>query len=157
MRQPGQLKSISSLIKKRGTHLETLSIEASIHAQRAEKIFKVLSDDLNELVSPGNLTHGILTLFVPSASVATRLRFEELGLLKALRTEPLFSGLKRIQCRIRPIKKSIKKEVIRNRILSKTAAKTILDYSDTLSDRKLKHQFQRLAEQVLGNPESDQM
>ena len=155
MRHPGQLKSLTSLINTSGTHLETLRIEASIQAQRAKKILQALPDDLNELVQVGDLAHGLLYLYVPTSAVATQLRFKEIDLLQALENDLLFAGLKRIQCRIRPIKQQVEKK-LKRRAHSKTGAKRIFEYAETLKDKKLKHQFQQLAEQVSGNLESDQ-
>ena len=156
MRHPGQLKRLRSLTDISGTHLGNLKLKASIHALRVEKVLKVLPKTLSDSVQIGGLTHGLLTIYVPAATVATELRFQEEIFLQKLSTDPLFGGLKRIQCKVRPIGIKTISKTRKERIFSESAAKIILDYSETLSDEKLKHQFQKLAEQVSGNPEPDQ-
>lgn len=102
MRHPGQLKTIQTLIQGRGSRLETLRFEAEIQLNRTQLVLEALPQTLGESVSVGQLRDGLLTLYVPKAAVASQLRFEEPNLVRVLSAHPLFFGIRRIQCRVRP-------------------------------------------------------
>ena len=155
MRDPGQLKSLRTLINRSGSHLETLQLEASIQAQRAKIIESLLPTDLKHEVATGNLNSGLLTLYVPQAALAARLRFEEYSLIDALQSDPLFRGIRRIQCRVRPRKAEPPPSSVKPTRSNPKAAETIQQYSETLNDEELKRQFQQLAARVSGNPPPD--
>jgi hypothetical protein len=131
-------------------------MEASIQAQRAQTIESLLPTELKQEIATGDLNLGLLTLYVPQAALAARLRFEEYGLIEALQSDPLFRGIRRIQCRVRPRKADPLPSSVKATRSNTNAAKTIQQYSDTLNDEELKRQFQQLAARVSGNPPPDQ-
>jgi hypothetical protein len=151
LRDPGQLKSLRTLINRSGGHLETLQLEASIQAKRAQIIESLLPDDLKHEVAIGNLNSGLLTLYVPQAALAAKLRFEEYSLIDALQNDPLFRGIRRIQCRVRP--RHTEKTMVKSKTIkpSPKAGASIQEFSKTLEDEELKRQFRQLAERVSGN------
>ena len=151
MRDPGQLKSLRTLINRSGSHLETLQLEASIQAKRAQIIESLLPSELKHEVATGDLNSGLLTLYVAQAGLATRLRFEEYRLIDALRSDPLFRGIRRIQCRVRPRHHEQKKVVTKTIQPSTIAGSSIQEFAKTLTDDELKRQFQQLAARVSGN------
>ena len=151
MRDPGQLKSLRTLINRSGSHLETLQLEASIQAKRAQIIESLLPTELRHEVATGDLNSGLLTLYVAQAGLATRLRFEEYSLIDALRGDPLFRGIRRIQCRVRPRHHEQKPVVTKTIQPSTKAGSSIREFAETLTDDELKRQFQQLAAQVSGN------
>ena len=151
MRDPGQLKSLRTLINRSGSHLETLQLEASIQAKRAQIIESLLPTELRHEVATGDLNSGLLTLYVAQAGLATRLRFEEYSLIDALRGDPLFRGIRRIQCRVRPRYHEQKTVVTKTIQPSTKAGSSIREFAETLTDDELKRQFQQLAAQVSGN------
>jgi hypothetical protein len=151
MRHPGQLKSLSSLLKQRGSHLDTLKLEAEIQSRRAAQVTALLSSHLQTQVTPGDLHQGLLTVYVPSAALASELRFEERRLVQSLRDQPLFRGLRRIQVRVRPPIKSTAPDAVRHRDADPEAARTLNAFADTLEDEELKRRFQQLATRVSGN------
>ena len=156
MRDPGQLKSLRTLINRSGSHLETLQLEVSIQARRAQIIESLLPSELKNEVATGNLNSGLLTLYVAQAGLATRLRFEECSLIDALRSDPLFRGIRRIQCRVRP-RHHEQKTVITKTIQPNTkAGSSMQEFAETLADEELKRHFQQLAARVSGNQPPDQ-
>ena len=156
MRDPGQLKSLRTLINRSGSHLETLQLEASIQAKRAQIIESLLPSELKHEVATGNLNSGLLTLYVAQAGLATRIRFEEYGLIEALRNDPLFRSIRRIQCRVRPRHHEQKTVVSKSIQLNTKAGSSIQEFAETLADDELKRQFQQLAARVSGNQPPDQ-
>ena len=156
MRDPGQLKSLRTLINRSGSHLETLQLEASIQAKRAQIIESLLPNDLKHEVATGDLNSGLLTLYVPQAALAAKLRFEEYSLIDALQNDPLFRGIRRIQCRVRP--QHTKKKRVKSKTItpSPKAGASIQEFSETVEDEELKRQFQQLAARVSGNLPPDQ-
>ena len=156
MRDFGHLKSLRTLINRSGTRLESLKLEASIQAQRTFRIQKLLSHILNDPVAIGDLSHGLLTLYVPHAALATKLRFEEASLIDALKGDPLFRGIRRIQCRVKPRDKAEKISRKTTKTPSSKAGAAIQEFSDTLQDKELRRQFQQLAARVSGNQPPDQ-
>jgi len=130
-------------------------MEASIQAQRAQTVESWLPTDLKHEVATGDLNSGLLTLYVPQAALAARLRFEEYSLIEALQSDPLFRGIRRIQCRVRPRKADPPPSPVKLTRLNPKSAETIQQYSDTLKDGELKRQFQQLAARVSGNPPPD--
>jgi len=155
LRDPGQLKSLRTLINRSGSHLETLQLEASIQAQRAQIIESLLPTDLKHEVATGDLNSGLLTLYVPQAALAARLRFEEYSLIETLQSDPLFRGIRRIQCRVRPRQAEPPPSAVKPTRSNPKAAETIQQYSEILNDKELKRQFQQLAARVSGNPPPD--
>lgn len=151
MRDPGQLKSLRTLINRSGSHLETLQLEASIQAKRAQIIESLLPTELKHEVATGDLNSGLLTLYVAQAGLATRLRFEEYSLIDALRSDPLFRGIRRIQCRVRPRHHEQKTVVTKTIQPSIKAGSSIQEFAETLTDDELKRQFQQLAARVSGS------
>ena len=156
MRDLGQLKSLQTLINRSGSRLKTLRLEASIQEKRARRLEDLLPDLLNHEVITGDLNHGLLTLYVPHAALASKLRFEERNLIDKLQIDPLFRGIRRIQCRVRSIEKPQTTSPKTTTISSVTAGASIQEFSETLKDDDLKRQFQRLAARVSGNHPPDQ-
>ena len=156
MRDPGQLKSLRTLLNRSGSRLQTLQLEASIHAKRARAIKNALPKDLRPKIVAGNLHSGLLTLYVPTASLATRLRFEENNLIEKLREDPLFRGIRRIQCRVKLFKSEASQHKKPANRLSAKAASIIQEFSESLTDEEFKRQFQRLAARVSDNLPPDQ-
>jgi hypothetical protein len=156
LRDPGQLKSLRTLINRSGSHLETLQLEASIQAKRAQIIESLLPTELKHEVATGDLNSGLLTLYVPQAALAAKLRFEEYSLIEALQSDPLFRGIRRIQCRVRPRRTEEKTAKGKTIAPSKKAGASIQEFSETLEDDELKCQFQQLAARVSGNRPPDQ-
>jgi hypothetical protein len=156
LRDPGQLKSLRTLINRSGSHLETLQLEASIQAKRAQIIESILPNDLKHEVATGDLNSGILTLYIPQAALASRLRFEEYSLIDVLKQDPLFRGIRRIQCRVRPRKFEEAPRNSKSITPNPKAGASIEEFSETIEDLELKRQFQRLAARVSGNPLPDQ-
>lgn len=156
LRDPGQLKTLRTLINRSGSRLQTLQLEVSIHAKRARAIENILPRDLRHKIVAGNLHLGLLTLYVPTASLATKLRFEENALIEKLRDDPLFRGIRRIQCRVKLFKpEALQHEKPANRLSAK-AASVIQEFSESLTDEEFKNQFQRLAARVSDNLPPDQ-
>ena len=151
MRDPGQLKSLRSLINRSGSHLETLQLEASIQARRAQIIESLLSTELKHEVAPGDLNFGLLTLYVPKAALAAKLRFEEYSLIELLKNEPLFRGIRRIRCRVRPRRSEEGNALKKPNKSSPRAGALIQEFATTLRDGELKRRFQQLAARVSGN------
>ena len=151
MRHPGQLKSLSSLLKQRGSHLDTLKLEAEIQSARADQVTDLLTSQLRTQVTTGDLHQGLLTLYVPSAALASELRFEEMRLVQSLQNHALFRGLRRIQIRVRPCSQITAPEKALQRTADPKAASALNAYAETLSDVELKHRFQQLAERVSGS------
>jgi len=151
MRDPGQLKSLRTLINRSGSHLETLQLEASIQAKRAQIIESLLPTELKHKVAPGDLNFGLLTLYVPQAALAAKLRFEEYRLIELLQNEPLFRGIRRIQCRVRPRRTKERCETKKTNKSSPRAGALIQEFATTLKDGELKHRFRQLAARVSGN------
>jgi len=151
MRHPGQLKSLSSLLKQRGSHLDTLKLEAEIQATRANQVEDLLTPNLRAHVTTGDLHQGLLTLYVPSAALASELRFEEMRLVQALEDHPLFRGLRRIQIRVRPRAPITPPEQAPHRTADPQAASVLNAYAETLTDAELKRRFQQLATRVSGS------
>jgi hypothetical protein len=156
LRDPGQLKSLRTLINRSGSHLETLQLEASIQAKRAQIIESLLPLDLKHEVATGDLNFGLLTLYVAQADLATRLRFEECSLIDALQSDPLFRGIRRIQCRVRPQHYPQKTVVTKTIQPNAKAGSSIQKFAETLADEELKGHFQQLAARVSGNQPPDQ-
>ena len=156
MRDPGQLKSLRTLLNRSGSHLQTLQLEVSIHAERARTIENLLPEDLRHKIAAGNLQSGLLTLYVPTASLVAKLRFEENTLIEKLQNDPLFRGIRRIQCRVRPRKSEPLQDAKMSNRLSAKAASFIQDFSESLTDGEFKRQFQRLAARVSDNLPPDQ-
>ena len=156
LRDLGQLKTLRTLINRSGSHLQTLQLEVSIHAKRAHAIENILPRDLKHKIEAGNLHSGLLTLYVPTASLATKLRFEENTLIEKLRDDPLFRGIRRIQCRIKLFKSETLQHKKTANKLSAKAASVIQEFSESLTDEEFKRQFQRLAAQVSDNLPPDQ-
>ena len=156
MRGLGQLKSLQTLINRSGSRLKTLRLEASIQEKRARRVQDLLADLLNHKVVIGDLNHGLLTLYVPHAAMASKLRFEERSLIDKLQNEPLFRGIRRIQCRVKPIEKPQRTSAKTTTTSSVTAGASIKEFAETLKDDDLKRQFQRLAARVSGNHPPDQ-
>lgn len=156
MRQPGQLKSLMSVLNRSGSHLDTLKFEADIHAERSRLIHELLPSSLATEVSTGELNQGLLTLYVPVAGLASQLRFEEPRLIDALKQHPLFPGIRRLQCRVRPKATAPHPPAPAKREPSPKAAEALEALSKTLTDDELRRQFQRLAAQVSGNLPPDQ-
>ena len=156
LRDPGQLKTLRTLINRSGSHLQTLQLEVSIHAKRARAIENILPRDLRHTIVAGTLHSGLLTIYVPTASLATRLRFEENNLIEKLREDPLFRGIRRIQCQVKLFKsEALQHKKTANRLSTK-AASVIQEFSESLTDEEFKRQFQRLAAQVSDNLPPDQ-
>ena len=156
MRDPGQLKSLRTLINRSGSHLETLQLEVSIQTKRTQIIESLLPSELKNQVATGDLNSGLLTLYVAQAGLATRLRFEERSLIDTLRSDPLFRGIRRIQCRVRP-RHHEQKTVVTKTIQPNTkAGSSIQEFAETLADEELKRHFQQLAARVSGNQPPDQ-
>ena len=153
---PGQLKSLRTLINRSGSHLETLQLDASIQAQRAQIIQSLLPTDLQHEVATGDLNSGLLTLYVPQAALAARLRFEESSLIDALQSDPLFPWHPpdSMPCQT-TTKLSHHPSSVKPTRSNPKAAETIQRYSETLNDEELKRQFQQLAARVSGNPPPD--
>ena len=156
MRDLGQIKSLRSLINRSGSHLETLQLEASIQARRARRIKELLPNDLKCEIKTGDLNYGLLTLYVSNAALASKLRFEEYNLITALQNDSLFRGIRRIKCRVR-LEERVQ-VVTRHATVTRcpNAGAFIQEFSETLDDQELKHQFQRLAARVSGNHLPDQ-
>ena len=156
MRDPGQLKGLRTLINRSGSHLETLQLEASIQARRAQIIQSLLPIELKHEVAPGDLNFGLLTLYVPQAALAAKLRFEEYSLIELLQKEPLFRGIRRIQCRVRPRSSEGRNVTKKSNKSSPRAGALIQEFAATLKDGEIKRQFQKLAARVSGNQPPDQ-
>ncbi len=95
-------------------------------------------------------------MYVSTASLAAKLRFEEYALIEALQDDPLFRGIRRVQCRVKPVKSEALQNTKRGNRLSARAASFIQEFSASLTDRELKRQFQRLAARVSDNLPPDQ-
>jgi len=95
-------------------------------------------------------------MYVSTASLAAKLRFEEYALIEALQDDPLFRGIRRVQCRVKPVKSEALQNTKRGNRLSVRAASFIQEFSASLTDRELKRQFQRLAARVSDNLPPDQ-
>ena len=145
-----------TLINRSGSHLKTLRLEASIQENRSRRVKDLLPNLLNHEVVTGDLNHGLLTLYVPHAALASKLRFEEHSLIDTLQNDPLFRGIRRIQCRVRPIEKPQIASPKTTAMSSATAGASIQEFAKTLKDDDLKRQFQRLAARVSGNHPPDQ-
>lgn len=157
MRHPGQLKSLKSLLTSRGGALDTLHLEARIHDDRAAKVQASLPEGYRTKVRVGDLDQGLLTLYVPSAEVASKLRFEEQTLLDALRSDRLFQGLRRIQMRVRPTPIAHQHQPsTAGRVPDTVAGHHLNEVASQLHDPRLKARFQQLAARVSGNPPPDQ-
>ncbi len=156
MRQPGQLKTLTSVLNRSGSHLDTLKFEAEIHEERSRVIHQLLPDGLKSNVSTGELTQGLLTLYVPAAAHAAQLRFEEMRLIGALESHPLFPGIRRLQCRVRPLPKAPAEKAVSIRTPQPKVGAALESFAETLEDDELKRRFQRLAARVSGNLPPDQ-
>lgn len=157
MRHPGQLKSLKSLLSSRGGGLDTLQLEAQMHQARAKKVLALLPEPYRTQVRLGDLEHGLLTLYVPSAELASKLRFEETTLLDSLSQDRLFQGIRRIQLRVRPIPPATAFLTSPGqRPPDPVAAEHLRTVASQLKDGSLKVRFQQLAERVSGNPPPDQ-
>ena len=157
MRHPGQLKSLKSLLTSRGGALDTLHLEARIHDDRATKVQASLPENYRTKVRVGDLEQGLLTLYVPSAEVASKLRFEEQLLLDALQGDRLFQGLRRIQMRVRPTPIAHQHTAsTAGRVPDPVAGHHLNEVASKLQDPGLKARFQQLAARVSGNPQPDQ-
>ena len=156
LRDPGQLKSLRTLLNRSGSHLQTLQLAASIHSKRARSIKNLLPKNLKHKVATGDLNSGILTLFVPAASLATKLRFEEHTLIERLQDDPLFRGVRRIQCRVKSLKSEAPQDAKMSNRLSAKSALFIQEFAESLTDEGFKRQFQRLAERGSDNLPPDQ-
>ena len=156
MRDPGQLKSLRTLLNRSGSHLQTLQLAASIHSKRARSIKNLLPKNLKHRVATGDLNSGLLTLYVPTASLATKLRFEEHALIERLQDDPLFRGIRRIQCRVKALKSEAPQDAKMSNRLSAKSALFIQEFAESLTDEGFKRQFQRLAERGSDNLPPDQ-
>ena len=156
MRDPGQLKSLRTLLNRSGSHLQTLQLAASIHSKRARSIKNLLPKNLKHKVATGDLNSGLLTLYVPAASLATKLRFEEHTLIERLQDDPLFRGVRRIQCRVKSLKSEAPQDAKMSNRLSAKSALFIQEFAESLTDEGFKRQFQRLAERGSDNLPPDQ-
>ncbi|MBH95927.1 MAG: hypothetical protein CMD87_01525 [Gammaproteobacteria bacterium] len=156
LRDPRQLKSLTTLLNRSGSHLQTLQLAASIHTKRAHTIQNLLPKNLKQKVATGDLNSGLLTLYVPTASLATGLRFEERTLIEKLQDDPLFRGIRRIQCRVKPLKSEAPQNAKMGNGLSAKSASFLQEFSESLTDEGFKRQFQRLAERGSDNLPPDQ-
>ncbi len=119
-------------------------------------IESLLPSELKHEVATGDLNSGLLTVYVAEAGLATRLRFEEYSLIDALRSDPLFRGIRRIQCRVRPQHHEQTTVVTKTIRPNTKAGSSIQEFAETLANEELKRQFQRLAARVSGNQPPDQ-
>ena len=156
MRHPGQLKSLTSLLNARGGPLDTLHLEADLHAARTAKVHASLPATYRTKVRVGELEQGLLTLFVPTAEMATTLRFEEGSLLTALNSDRLFQGLRRIQMRVRPTPTAPIDRTRTARQADPVAGQHLAEVANGLTDSRLRARLQQLAARVSGNPLPDQ-
>ena len=157
MRHPGQLKSLQSLLNARGGGLDTLQLEAQLHQARAKTVLALLPEAYWTQVRLGDLEQGLLTLYVPSAALATKLRFEEQRLLASLTKDRLFQGIRRIQLRVRPTPPTLETPArSAQRMADPVAAAHLSAVASQLQDGPLKARFQQLAARVSGNPPPDQ-
>lgn len=91
---------------------------------------------------------GRLTVTVPSPAWASRLRQQETGLMRALRTELAFRGLRELRVRIQPTDPIVKPTPAPTRLpsrISPAAARMVKSVAETVSDLDLRAALERLA------------
>jgi hypothetical protein len=98
---------------------------------------------------PTSFEGGRLTITVPSPAWASRLRQQETGLVRALRTDPEFRALRDIKVRIQPTDPVVRSELPAPRgpsRLSTQAARLVRSVAETVSDPQLRAALERLAD-----------
>jgi hypothetical protein len=92
---------------------------------------------------------GRLTVTVPSPAWASRLRQQEAGLVRALRTDPEFRALRDIKMRVQPTDPVMKLSPATTRgpsRISSQAARLVRSVAETVDDPQLRAALERLAD-----------
>ena len=104
-------------------------------------------EELGRYFRPYRFEDGTLYLQTPSPAWASRLRHRRFSLVEALRAAPGFSGLKKVQVRVRPEPPMGTDRGGRRRrsaVLSRNSARVIREAAKTLGDRELREALGRL-------------
>lgn len=98
---------------------------------------------------PTNFEGGRLTITVRSPAWASRLRQQEAGLVRILRVDPVFRGLRDIKVRVQPTDPVMKLTPAPLRGPSRIpsqAARLVRSVADTVTDPQLRAALERLAD-----------
>jgi hypothetical protein len=98
---------------------------------------------------PTNFEGGRLTVTVRSPAWASRLRQQEAGLVRSLRADPVFRGLRDIKVRIQPTDPVMKPMPTPMRGPSRIpsqAARLVRSVAETVTDPQLRAALERLAD-----------
>jgi hypothetical protein len=117
-------------------------------AQRLSRLQQLLEEQLEPVAREhcrvAVWKEGKLLLIVTDGHWATRLRYQEKRLLRLLQSQAEFSGLQRITIKVRPPESPV--QASRNiPSLSPSAARSIQDSAEAISDPKLRAALERLA------------
>jgi len=149
--------SIDFLLKRPGSHLAMLKMNAEIHQERSLYFTQLLPPELSLNCFCSDLTGGLLTVFVPNPSVASILRFEEYELLKKIKDANLFPNIKRIKFKVNLSKKKTNHLMTKKqRERQPDISKLLIETSKTFRDKNLKKSFQQLASHLSDSPELGQ-
>ena len=150
--------SLNCLLKRPGSHLDMLRMSAKLNRDRSYHVMRLLPNHLSQNCYCGALVEGVLTIFVPNASIASILRFEENNLLQRIKKTPLFSTIVKIKFKITP--SSLEDNIVptsKKRPLhpQPEIASLLFDTANLIKDKELKKSFQQLASRLLDIPEHD--
>ena len=93
------------------------------------------------------IKHGVLTITSQSAAIATRFRFEQDAVIKALQAKLGAQTIQRLDIRIRPRAKILKKVKVTNK-LSKDSAQLLIEEAKQTQDIDLRRAIEKLAQQA---------
>jgi hypothetical protein len=135
------IKAFSAeLLRRFGGHLDGLG------TLRA-RWFELVGEPMAGHSEPTLYEGGTLTVTVGSPAWASRLRQQEPGLVRALKGDPLFRGLRQLRVRIQPTDPVVKASPLRTQApsrISGKAARMVRSVAETVSDPELRAALERL-------------
>jgi hypothetical protein len=93
------------------------------------------------------IKQGVLIITGQSAAIATRLRFEQDAVIEALQAKLGAQTIQRLEIRIRPKAKILKKVNVNNK-LSKDSAQLLIEEAKQTQDVELRKAIEKLAQQA---------
>ena len=126
-----------------------------IKSQHLIKLDKILLEHIPQNMRPhckvANLSKGLLSVYVDSATWATQLRYYIPNLILTLRTHKEFTNLISIKHHVRPSEKKIKKEITRVTPLSSDSKQSLQRMAKTMEHPELAEALNRLASSLEAN------
>lgn len=145
-------KQAGSYLTAKNQDLRALTVKLKELAELTNKVSALLDPELAPYCQVANKVGDRLILLTANSSIATKLRFQSVELLRRLRDDPTFKGIRHIEGIVRPTKTQPRPLNTPQRKkmppLSPETAAIVESLAQSLEDPKLRIIMERIAKRV---------